>query len=248
MRPLAKGAALVAAAALLGVVWASPWGSPADARSTAGQPSELAGIHAPIAHTSQVEEDEPALPVEVAAPIRQGRTALKAVKARIHLRLYAAALKSIGVVGRKVARAHEAGLAQIGAPPPDPESDDLPGPPSVIAVLDFEHVVTAQFVPLFANLQKTQVTRELGSTLTSTDALRNHMLDAVIALNPEEEGADYADGMADTLPIYTAEVTAMRKALKLYRLSSTGRVVLRAALVRARKTLAKVNAAFGGGE
>jgi hypothetical protein len=247
MSTLAKGAALLASAALLGVVWASPWGSPAAARSAAGQPAEgLGAMQAPIAHISQ--EEETPLPAEVAVPIRQGRTALRAVKSSVQQRRYAAALRSIRVVGWKVARAHEAGMAQIGAPPTDPESDDPPGPPSVIAVLNFEHAVTAQFVPLFANLRKTLVVRALGSTLASAHRVRDEMLDAVIALDPEEEGADYADGMADTLPIYTAEVAAIRKALNRYRLSPTGRVALRAALVRARATLVKVNAAFGGGE
>ena len=74
------------------------------------------------------------------------------------------------------------------------------------------------------------------------------MLDAVIALDPEGAGADYADGMADTLDGYIDEIENLSEALRVDRLSRAGRAGLSNALVRSQATQAKVNAAFGGGE
>jgi len=74
------------------------------------------------------------------------------------------------------------------------------------------------------------------------------MLDAVIALDPEGAGADYADGMADTLEGYVDEIANLAEALCVDLLSRAGRAGLSQALMRSQAAQAKVNAAFGGGE
>ena len=74
------------------------------------------------------------------------------------------------------------------------------------------------------------------------------MLSRVIGLNREGAGADFEDGMADTLGGYTSEVNQIAIGLDQYQLSSSGRAGLGNALARARATQAKVNAAYGGGE
>ena len=63
-----------------------------------------------------------------------------------------------------------------------------------------------------------------------------------------EAGADYADGMSDTLAGYDDEVANIREALSDDTLSAGGLSVLRAALVQSQKADAAINAAFGGGE
>ena len=115
-------------------------------------------------------------------------------------------------------------MALIGAPPTDPESDDLPGPPAVIAVLGLEHRIGMGVVDLFDGMKRPGVVRALRVTLGTTHHRRNVMLDRVIALPAEGARDDYADGMADTLGIYNQEVQKVTTALRTYRLSPSGRV------------------------
>ena len=77
---------------------------------------------------------------------------------------------------------------------------------------------------------------------------RDRLLDSVIALDPEAAGADYADGMADTVDGYADEVATLTEALADDQLSVGGRKVLTKALAQVQATNAKVLAAFGGGE
>ena len=77
---------------------------------------------------------------------------------------------------------------------------------------------------------------------------RDKLLAAVIALDPEGAGADYADGMADTVAGYDDEVANLTEALAADQLSAGGTKVLTAALNQSKATQAKVAAAFGGGE
>ena len=151
-------------------------------------------------------------------------------------------------VRRQGTQAQLVATALIGAPPTDPESDDLPGPPAVLAVLGLEHRIGMQVVDRFNGMKRFWVVRALRRTLGTTHYRRDIMLDKVIRLPAEGGLDDYADGMADTLGIYTQEVQKVTTALRTYRLSPSGRVGLRRALVRVQATNAKVNRAFGGGE
>jgi hypothetical protein len=74
------------------------------------------------------------------------------------------------------------------------------------------------------------------------------MLNVVIGLGPEGAGADYADGMADTLPAFDNEVVMLLSGLETYVLTASGRTGLTNALERATATTNRVNDAFGGGE
>lgn len=235
---------LRAAGIVLGVVLVLGVVSTAAARPNQGPVAEAAVV----SNASQPEEDADPIPRSVAAPIRRARAALARAKTQIAAHTYAKAIDSLRAVRVNVSAAHRAGLAQIGAPPTDPESDEPPGPVSVIAVLNLEHAVTNGVVVSFNGTTRRAIVHAMRYTLWWTHGVRIPMLNAVIALDPEEEGADYADGMADTLPIYANEVKVITTALQKYRLSNYGRTGLRNALARAKATRAKVNAAFGGGE
>lgn len=185
----------------------------------------------------------------VSAPIGRADDALQRAIAQIRAHHYAKARVSLRTVRRQGAQAQEIATSLIGAPPTDPESDDAPGPPAVLAVLGLEHRITMQVVDLFDGMKRFRVVvRALRKTLGSTHYRRDVTLTKVIRLPAEGARADYADGMADTLGIYTQEVRKVTTALKIYRLSPSGRVGLRQALVRVQATKAKVNRAFGGGE
>ena len=135
----------------------------------------------------------------------------------------------------------------MNAVPADPEAETTPGPDSVIAVLNVEQEVVMTVAGLFNSNSGTLVTA-LGSTLSTAQLTRNRLLNTVVALDPEGAGADYADGMADTLDGYTDEVSNISETLADDTLSSGGAAALRTALARAKATLAKVTNAYGGGE
>lgn len=74
------------------------------------------------------------------------------------------------------------------------------------------------------------------------------MLNAVVGLDPEGAGADYADGMADPLDGYTDEVADLTEALQTDQLSAPSQEVVSSALAGSQAAEAKVTAAFGRGE
>lgn len=205
-------------------------------------------IVAPACPTGPPEEDEVVPPKSVTDSICLTRAALTSAKKEVKGRHYRKALAALETLRSRVSKTHAVGMEQIGLPPSDPEEDVPPGPVSVVAVLDLEHRVGVNLLDLFRALRKRNVVLSLRSTLRVTHAKRDEMLDAVIALDPEGEGADYSDGMADTLTIYKAEVKTIKAALNQYPLSKAGRRGLKNALVRVRATQTKVEAAFGGGE
>jgi hypothetical protein len=188
------------------------------------------------------------VPPSVTKPIRLAEAALAQTKVHVARRQFGRANMSLKSLRENVARAHKAGMAQIGKPPSDPESDDPPGPPSVIAVLNMEHHVGIGLVPLFNRMREAAVVNALQDTLIFTYDARDKMLDRVIALPPEGAGSDYSDSMSDTLPIYSVEVNQITDGLKQYQLIQPGRTALTTDLRRVRATQAKVNKEWGGGE
>jgi hypothetical protein len=189
-----------------------------------------------------------AIPGSVTTSIARADSALDRAIANVgshHPRIATTALLT---VKDQVSIANRAAMAQIGLPPTDPESDVPPGPPSVLAVLRLEHRVGTGVVGLFDGTTRASLVDALRLVLTVDHHRRDAMLDAVIALPPEGAGADYADGMADTLGLYKQEVQQVSTALDTYQLTDEGRVGLTNALQRVQATKAKVDAAFGGGE
>jgi hypothetical protein len=183
-------------------------------------------------------------PRAVQVPIHRARVALDRATARMRGHRYAAAAVALRRARTYVVVAHRAAVRQIGAPPVDPESDETPGPVSVMAVLDFEHTLVTR-----AARSLDGATRDPGidKTLTVTMRVRLKLLNRIASIDPEG-GDDYGDGMADSLGIYSSEVAYLRTLLDRGRLTPRSRATLGSALRRSEQTLAKVNAAFGGGE
>jgi hypothetical protein len=209
------------------------------------RPGDAAAASQP--RVAGVAETEYALAASTATPLQRARDALAAAAARLERHRYTKALASLKALRYNLWRAHKAAVAKIGKPPTDPESDEPPGPPAVIAVANLEHRVTMVLVPFFNGLKKNWVIDPLRYTLLRTHVLRDAMLDKVIAL-PAAKGEDYDDGMSDTVPAYKAEVTLVTKALNEYQLNANGRNGLTNALARVSATYAKVNERWGGGE
>jgi hypothetical protein len=193
-------------------------------------------------------DDDVVLPTRVAVAIERTQNAVDRSTSRIDDGRYKKARRSLKAVVVDFGRAHRAGMAQMNAPV-DPEAETTPGPDSVLAVLTLEQAAITNLAGLFDGITgHPRVVSRISGALAAANTNRNLMLNAVIALDPEEAGADYADGMADTVDGYADEVANLTEALHDDQLSAASRAALKSALAKSRATAAKVNTAFGGGE
>ena len=184
----------------------------------------------------------------VTTHVKKADAALARAVQHIHAKKYAAARKDLTAVRSHTSKANAAAKALIGAPPTDPESDDLPGPPAVLAVTKLDTRISTGTVALFDHQTNAKLVHALRLTVQTAQVKRDSVLDPVIALPPEGEGGDYADGMADNLAMYNREVQTIQNALANFTLSQSGVDGLTNSLARAQATKAKVTKAFGGGE
>lgn len=122
------------------------------------------------------------------------------------------------------------------------------GPARVIWVLNLEHRVAMSLLPPFNGLTSSSVINALQTTLSTTFANRTARLKAVVALPQEGAGGDYDDGMADTLTLYSAEVSAYTAARSQFRLTAQASTALTKDLAQVRATSLQVTTRFGGGE
>ena len=167
---------------------------------------------------------------------------------RVRAEEYAAASRALDEAAGHVRRANLRAVALVGAPPSDPESDDPPGPPAVQAALRLDNRVSLQLVPVFDGMNRSRVLEALRAVVRTAQLRRDAVLDRVLALPVEGDGADYGDGLADTLPSYSREVAAYTLGLDTYRLTTDARSALAIGLDRARAAEARMTAAYGGGE
>ena len=219
----------------------------------AASPASMAAKSPPKAHAAQeADDDTVVLPSRVANAIRRTQDSLNNAEDHIDEAEYPQAIVSLRSVRDNMYRADRAARAQMNAPPPPPDAEgedveSTAGPDSVIAVLGEEHTVVTTLAGLFdANSQG--VVDGLTNAMFRTLNARDGLLNAVIALDPEGAGADFADGMADTADQYPDEVANLTEALASDTLSTGGRAVLTPALAQVTATAAAFDAAFGGGE
>jgi hypothetical protein len=198
------------------------------------------------------EDDAVALPSRVANAINRTEISLDAASASLDSGDKAGATASLNGVRLNIYRADKAARTQMSAVPVDPEAEDAPEgattpADSVVAVLALDQTVVTTVAGLFDGKQGA-ILSSLSSDLFAAMNTRDKLLTAVIGLDPEGAGADYADGMADTVAGYDDEVANLTEALAVDQLSAGGKKVLTAALAQSKATQAKVTAAFGGGE
>jgi hypothetical protein len=219
-------------------------------------PTALAGLGIAVALTvvpgtgtaTAAGPAAPAAATTYKTHITQADSAIARAVNRVHAHQYSRAKTALATARSHIKQANAGAMALIGAPPADPESDELPGPPAVLAVLKLDNRVVTKVVPLFNGMDRPGVLDALRSTLGVTQNRRVTVLTKVLALPPEGDGDDYADGMADTLPMYSHEVAVVAGGLQTFRLTPSGKDGLTATLRRARDAEAKMNAAYGGGE
>ena len=194
------------------------------------------------------DDDEVVLPGRVAAAIGRTENALKRAEGAIDDDRRLLAMRSLRAVSENIRRAYRVGVRQISAAPADEEAETTPGPDSVTAVLDLDQRAITRLAGLFDHLRRPRVVARLRAALTVAYNNRMRMLTAVVRLDPEGAGADYSDGMADTVDAYADEVATVTDARTHDRLTKPARRALTTAVARSRAAQAKVTAAFGGGE
>jgi hypothetical protein len=191
-------------------------------------------------------DDAVVLPSRVANAITRGQNLLEAAGTSIDSGNPTQAATQINNVVLAVRRVDKAARAQMNAVA-DPDSETTPGPDSVVGALTFEQGAITMLAGYFDGKSGTTVDA-LTHSLFSTLNYRDKLLNAVIALPAEGAGADYSDGMADTVAGYDDEVASLKEGLANDTLSVGGKKVITSALAQSTKTDAAANAAFGGGE
>ena len=224
--------------------------TPASAQETANQQrvSASAAQHSPSFMAFwPVPDDDIVLPSRVAVAISLAQDSVDQAAMRVNNRSWKLANRSLAAVRANVVRAHRAGAYQVSLPVPE-EAETSPGADSAVAVLTLENGVITNLAALFDGIPAGHplVVKNLSDTLTQANWKRNKMLDNILALDPEEAGAPYADAMADTVDGYTDEVANITEALRRDVLTPAARDALTKALKRSTATAAKVSAAFGG--
>jgi hypothetical protein len=175
-----------------------------------------------------------AVPTPFTASIRGARTSLTTAVVYLTNHQNTWAIMALNTLRVRLAELHQLGMAHIG-------------PVKVVKVLGLEHQVAMKLLPPFNGLTNPAVVNALQTTLSTTFANRTAMLTKVIAV-PEEGPVDYGDALADTLPIYGAEVRVYAAAVGQFQLTAPAWTALNADLVQVRATRQQFTKAFGGGE
>lgn len=184
---------------------------------------------------------------DLKSAVAQAQKALTAAVTALDAGNRTAAARQLRKVRRSTQEANAAAAAQIGLPPRDPESDDPPGPPAVLKASGLEHKIIMALVPMFSTPSGHAVQRPLARATTRAAVCRDSLLAQVIGLKPGKRD-DYVDGLADTLPVYKKELTALAVELDGDLLTTGGRVALTRTRTVVTETQAAMEAAFGGGE
>jgi hypothetical protein len=239
---VAIGALLAATASAKPAKTAKP-----AAKARTAMPAHALRIAAPKA-AAAAEDDEVILPSRVANAITRAQNLLDGTGTAIDTGDSVKAVAQLKALQRAVTRIDKAARRQMNAPvDPDAEEGATTGPDSVIGALTFEQAAITTLAGYFDTKSGT-VVDGLTHALFATMNTRGKLVDTIIGLDPEGAGADFADGMADTVAGYDDEVANLNEALSDDTLSVGGKKVLQSALTQATATQTKINAAFGGGE
>jgi len=183
----------------------------------------------------------------VQSDVKAAKAALTQATTRAKADDVAGTTSALATVRSHTKKANTGAQALIGAPPTDPESDDVPGPPAVTAALKLDAAVVKALAPVVKG-SPARLVKALDATLLAAQKSRMPMLKQVAALPPEGGGADYADGMADTLTLFANEVKVLTTALQAAPATGAVHTALQKAQTRAKQAKAIVDKAFGGGE
>ena len=207
----------------------------------------------PLAFTSTPAQAAPSCAGQAGDPqasVKQIRTALKAVVAASKAGQKQAAARRLTAVSPLLGTARASAAAQIGLPPPDPESDEIPGPGAVQAVMNVDHRIVTLALPLLAGLPARSAS-SLAATVVRVATCRDGVARQVAGLPMGEggEGTEYMDAMADSLTSFQQELKAFKQAQAPgQHLPSVAGTRLTRARTVVQATFKAMKKSFGGGE
>jgi hypothetical protein len=189
------------------------------------------------------------LPARVDAALHRTVDAVDRATAAVDDRRRREARRALRAARLDFERSHLAVLRQVQAPPPPEDAEEsTAGPDSALAGLNVDQYSVSRLAGLFDRLKGPRLIRRITAALDEAQTGRAEVIGVLVALDPEEAGAPYADALADTVPGYTDEVAAINEALTDDHLVPASRDALTAALTRSTDAAAQMTAAFGGGE
>ena len=220
-------------------------------------PTALAGLGIAVALTvvpgtgtaTAAGPAAPAAATTYKTQITQADSAIARAIRKVHAHQYSRARTALATARGHIKQANTGAMALIGKPPTDPESDDLPGPPAVLAGLELDNRVVTQGR---AAVQRHGPTR--GARRAPIDGRRHpepprHGPEPRSSHCPPRETATTTRTAWPTrCPCTAARWPSSPVPSQTFRLSPSGKDGLTAALRRARDAEAKMNAAYGGGE
>jgi hypothetical protein len=184
------------------------------------------------------------LPSRVDASIQRTMASVDRAAALVDDRRPKQAVRALRAVKANLARSQRAALVQL-ALPVDEESESTLAPDGVLAVLTVDQGAITEVAGLFDGRKRAALVKATGAALTAGLNRRASILSAVLALDPEEAGAPYVDGLTEVVDLYTDEVANFQEALQHDRLSRAARAALKSALAKSKAAEAAVVAAVG---
>jgi hypothetical protein len=189
------------------------------------------------------------LPGRVDADLHRTYDAVQRASAAVDDRRHRAARKASAAATTGFGRSLKAVMHQVEAvPPPGSEEESTAGPDSVLASLNVSQASINTLATLFDGVRAPRLITAVSKALAAAQQRRATLITAIAALDPEEAGAPYADGLTDTVPFYTDEVAGIQEALQDDALTPAAKTALNQALTRSQNAEAAMTAAFGGGE
>jgi hypothetical protein len=233
---------LLAAVVASGLFSSAHGGLPDPSRDVSGQTLDMVMAAEPF-------DPEVVLPGRVDAALHRTYDAVRRAVAAVDDRRRPAARRAFRAVRLNVERSHKAVLNQVAAPQ-DPEAEDATtaGPDSALAGLNVEQASIVVLAGLFDRVIAPGVNQAISRGLAAAQVQRATLLDWVVGMDPEVEGAAYADALADTVPAYEDEVAVIQEALRDDILTPVARQALTAALERSAAAAVAVAAAYGGAD
>ena len=234
---VATGAANVTAGVLAGCLMVTS--------AVGGQP-QVAEFLTPVAEPF---DPEVVLPSRVDAVLHRTYAAVDRSAVAVDDKRRTDAKRALRAAAVGFQRSHNAVLRQVQAvPDPESEEESTAGPDSALAGLNVTQTSIGMLAGLFDRLGARGVVKRIRVALTVAQKRRVVLLNTITGLDPEGAGADYADSLADTVPMYTDEVAGIQEALDHDKLTPLARAALNAALKRSQNAESLMLASFGGGE
>jgi hypothetical protein len=212
------------------------------APSAAGSAHGVLG--AGVANAQEADDEAPAIMPKVKSQVRRADKSLDKAEDFIDDNDYAKAANRLRVARVYMYKARVYAGRLVSTPVDEEGSEgDAEEPPytpvdTAQAVLDLESRGVLYSTDLFDEVTDATVNTELAKTLSASVNGRDALLKQIYALDPEAEGADFADSLPDLADGINLEIENMTDTLQYDTLRNQAKTALNSALPKVRATLA----------